>query len=169
MSLASFREQPPAASRIAVRRDHVAGAFFMLAGAVVAIGASALPLGTTMRMGPGYFPLLLGVILTGLGLLIAVTADRAAAEPDVEPGDGAWLRPTIAVSASVILFALIIGHLGLAAGVIGVVLVSSLARRAFRLRTALLLGVALAAGSAAVFAYGLQLLFEVVPPQLLLF
>lgn len=168
MSLVSFREQTSAASRIALRRDHVAGAFFVLTGGVVAVAASMLPLGTTMRMGPGYFPLLLGLILTGLGVLIAVNADRDAAEPDVEPGDGAWLRPTIAVSASVILFALIISHFGLAAGVIGVVLVSSLARRTVQWGTALLLGVLLAAGSVAVFAYGLQLPFDVVPPQLAL-
>ena len=50
------------------------------------------PGGTAARMGPGYFPLLLGILLTGLGILITVQSFRSKA-PDGDPiGKIAW-RP----------------------------------------------------------------------------
>ncbi len=58
-------------------RDFAAGLFFLLLGLAVAGTASRYPIGTAMRMGPGYFPMLLGAILALLGLGIAIKALRA--------------------------------------------------------------------------------------------
>src|SRR5690606_23028922 len=40
-----------------------------------------LDLGTAVRMGPGYFPLILALILTGLGAIVLAQAMRVAGEP----------------------------------------------------------------------------------------
>ncbi len=40
-----------------------------------------LELGTAFRMGPGYFPLMLAVILTLLGIVILVQSARVQGEP----------------------------------------------------------------------------------------
>ena len=50
--------------------DRVSGAFLFLLGLFVAWEDRVLPLGTHRRPGPGYFPLLLAVILGILGLLL---------------------------------------------------------------------------------------------------
>ncbi len=50
--------------------DRLSGAFLLLLGLFVAWEDRVLPLGTHERPGPGYFPLLLSVILGILGLLL---------------------------------------------------------------------------------------------------
>ena len=50
------------------------GLMFMAAGAAFAWGATTYPIGTAARMGPGYFPLVLGVLLALLGAVITFKA-----------------------------------------------------------------------------------------------
>jgi putative Ca2+/H+ antiporter (TMEM165/GDT1 family) len=57
-----------------IRRDYYAGALMILVGLVAAQDARHYAIGTLRQMGPGYFPLALGVVLIVLGLLIAGTA-----------------------------------------------------------------------------------------------
>ena len=54
--------------------DLLAGGVFILLGLAFAIGGSTYDVGSALRMGSGYVPLLLGGILTFLGLLIAAQA-----------------------------------------------------------------------------------------------
>lgn len=54
------------------QRDMVAGLFFSACGLLAIIYASDLPFGTTARMGAGYFPTVLGYLLTALGLVISL-------------------------------------------------------------------------------------------------
>lgn len=163
MTFVSIEAQAPAASRAVLRRDHLTGGVFVLAGGLVAAGALAHPLGSSMRMGPGYFPLLLGLALVGLGVIIAAGAERSDALGREALANMAWLRPIVLVSLSVVLFALVVELGGLVAAVASVVIVSGLAHHAFRWRDALLLAAALVAGSVGMFAYGLGLPFQILP------
>jgi hypothetical protein len=163
MSFVSIEEWAPAISRAVLRRDHVTGALFAATGGVIAFGALAYPLGSAMRMGPGYFPLLLGLVLVGLGGLVALNAERSDAIARVSWTDVSWLRPLALVSLSVVVFALVVEGGGLVAAVFGIVVVSGLAHRAFRWRDMLVLAALLAAGSVGVFVYGLRLPFQIVP------
>src|SRR5512147_2417215 len=58
--------------------DRTSGAFLFLLGVVVAWEDRVLPLGTHGRPGPGYFPLLLSVILGILGLLLFLRGRSSA-------------------------------------------------------------------------------------------
>jgi hypothetical protein len=60
------------------KRDYYAGALMMLLGLITAHEGSSYPIGTLNQMGPGYFPLALGILLIFLGGLIAATASAGA-------------------------------------------------------------------------------------------
>ena len=55
-------------------RDYYGGALMAVIGVAAIIGGRDYPIGTLSRMGPGYFPVALGVILTLVGFAIAATA-----------------------------------------------------------------------------------------------
>jgi len=63
-----------------IRRDYYAGALMMLIGLIVVNEGRTYQLGTLQRMGPGYFPVVLGALLVLLGILIAGTASTGGAE-----------------------------------------------------------------------------------------
>ena len=52
------------------QKDFFSGLMFTVVGAAFAYGATGYSVGTGGRMGPGYFPLLLGVLLAILGAII---------------------------------------------------------------------------------------------------
>ena len=95
-------------------RDIVAGLVFFALGAGVAWGSTAYTLGNAMRMGPGYFPFLLGVLLAGLGLTLVVRHLRElavlASVPRIEKP---CLRSLLLVGSGMLLFALLLQHGGL--------------------------------------------------------
>src|SRR6185312_1224269 len=57
-------------------KDFLAGLIFLATSVLFAFGILELPIGTAFRMGPGYFPLVLCVILAVLGLIIMFNGIR---------------------------------------------------------------------------------------------
>ena len=53
------------------RRDFCAGGLMILFGSVAAVYGPTYRVGTLTRMGPGFMPTVLGIILIFLGVLIA--------------------------------------------------------------------------------------------------
>lgn len=104
-------------------RDIVGGLMLMLFGAWVAWYASDhYELGRLRRMGPGMFPVILGFVLAGFGLAIAVPACfRSGTRPDIR----VWTP--IFVTAGVAGFALTIKPFGLIPAIIAVTVISSMA------------------------------------------
>jgi hypothetical protein len=149
------------------QREFIAGVAFLLFGVSFLIVAVNYPMGTAMRMGPGYFPVLLGLILAGIGVLIAIGALRGQPiddEPRISaPFSLSGLRPALLISASVLVFAAAIESVGLALATFGVVAVSSLANRESRWPAVLASGILLSTVSVGIFAYGLRLPFRVTP------
>lgn len=148
-------------------RDGAAGAAFFVFGIAFAVVALNYPLGTTMRMGPGYFPVVLGLILAGLGVIVGLGAYRRHSVAEQAAGSTSLsipkLRPALLISASVLVFAVAIESVGLALATFGVVAVSSLANSNVRWRSVTASGLVLASASVAIFAYGLRLPFRVTP------
>ncbi|MCG6203424.1 tripartite tricarboxylate transporter TctB family protein [Rhodopseudomonas sp. HC1] len=149
------------------QREFMAGAAFVLFGISFSLVAVNYPLGTAMRMGPGYFPALLGLLLSCIGVLIGISAlrrrpitDRSASNA---PFNWSCLRPALLISASVLLFAAAIESAGLALATFGVVAVSGLANREARWPAVSASGIALSVMSVGIFAYGLRLPFRVAP------
>lgn len=95
---------------IAGSKDFWSGVIFLGVGVAFAGFGRHYPMGTTMRMGPGYFPTLLGGLLAliGLGLII-----RSLLQPAPSVGRLAFSKLAL-VTLSIVLFALWLRRLGLA-------------------------------------------------------
>ena len=114
--------------------------------------------GTLRRMGPGFFPMVLGSVLFGLGLIIALPAlGRNGTAPRIEPG------AALAVLASIVIFALGLQRLGLAGSAALAVLVASIPapRKGWLWR--LVLAAAVTALTVLVFSFGLRMTLPVWP------
>jgi hypothetical protein len=140
-------------------KDFYAGLLFVAFGVFAIIIARDYPLGTAARMGPGYFPRLLGMLLIVLGVALSLTALRGHGPP--LPG-WKW-RPVSIVLLSVVAFGLVLTHAGLVLSTIGLIVVASTASREFRLRESVISGVLLAALSVGVFVIGLKLQLPIWP------
>lgn len=143
-------------------RDVFAGLLFMAFGAVALVMAQSYAIGTAARMGPGYFPRLLGFLLLGLGALQFALGLRSRV---AAPMDLHW-RPLAILLVSVSLFIFLTPWLGLAASALLLVLVSSTASQEFRWKEALIAGVVLGAAAAALFVRGLGVPLPIWPGAL---
>ena len=116
-------------------------------------------MGTALRMGAGYFPLVLGGLLLILGGLITVKSLVVRGEPVEHVG----LRPLILVLLAIGAFAIAVDSAGLVVATILMTLIGAAASPESRWRELILLTLALLALSVGVFAYGLGLPFKLLP------
>jgi hypothetical protein len=140
-------------------KDLVAGLMFIVIGITAIVIASSYTLGTAARMGPGYFPRILGILMIVLGAIIALRSLRTSGPP--LPG-WKW-RPVLVVLGSVIVFGLVVNWLGLVLSTILLILMSSAASTEFRPKEAAISGVLLAALVVGVFVIGLKLQLAIWP------
>lgn len=132
-------------------RDVLAGLLMVAVGAAAALYARAeYDLGDWRAMGPGLFPVMLGWLLAGLGVLIAVPAWLRRGEPLTLA-----VRSALCVIGSLVLFGLLLKPAGLILATVAAVLVASLADDRFRWRTRWLTAVAIAALAWLIFIVGL--------------
>lgn len=134
-------------------RDFLAGLLFFALGVLTIFFARDYPMGLAARMGPGYFPAVLGGILCLFGLVVMIRGLRSGA-----PVQGTWgWRPLGLITLSIVIFGFTMEKLGLVPALILLFFVAALAGREFRFKEVLLLAVLMSAFAAAVFVYGLQL------------
>lgn len=117
------------------------------------------PVGQLHQIGPGFFPLFLGVIMAGLGIAVLIGAAWAPAHNAREPAT----RSFFAVLGGVLAFALLLGQFGLVAAVSGLVLISSLAEPRLRIWHTLVLAAGLSTLAVLVFVKGLGMAVTVLP------
>ncbi|MCC7325370.1 MAG: tripartite tricarboxylate transporter TctB family protein [Burkholderiales bacterium] len=134
-------------------KDFWAGMLYMAFGLAAILIAYNYPVGTAGRMGPGYFPRILGAIMIGIGVILALRGVRVAGARI------AWrpLKPLVIVLASIALFALVAPYFGMVAATVVLVVVASTASHEFRWKEAIIASVLLAAFAVAAFGYGLNL------------
>lgn len=135
-------------------QDLMAGGLFALIGMATSLSSLGYALGTMRRMGPGYFPLLLGILLAGLGVALMVQAWRKGA---AEPVDWGSIRPPLFVLGGLALFGLALPKAGFLVANVLFIGVTSFAGREFRLRESVLLALALTGMAIVVFVMGLNL------------
>ena len=126
---------------------------FLAFAAVAVLAARGYAMGSAGRMGPGYFPMALGIVLGALGLVII---GRAFAAGDERVG-ALQLRPLLVIVVAVCLFGLLIERLGLVVALVAAVVVSAMASREYRPLEVAALAATLAAFSVGVFVYALRL------------
>jgi Tripartite tricarboxylate transporter TctB family len=140
-------------------KDFFSGLIFICVGIIALIIGREYSLGTATRMGPGYFPALLGGLLTLLGTIIA-------ARSFVLTGagvDAIHLRPLILILASMLIFAALLEPAGVVISTVALVVVGCLASPESRLRDMIVLIVFLLAVALGLFVYGLGLPIKVWP------
>ncbi len=142
-------------------KDVLAGLTFVGFGLAFAVGALAYDIGDPVRMGPGFFPLVVGVLLAVLGGLIAVTRSN---EPDEEPISAPPWRAAGLILAALVVFGLTVRGLGLIPSIFVTALLASFASRETKPLVAVLLAVGLTALSIAIFVFALSLRLPLVGP-----
>ena len=115
-------------SHVLQKKDFWAGVLYIAFGAAAFWIGREYPMGTAGRMGAGYFPTILSIILMLLGLLSAARAFAQEGEP---VGAIAW-KPLALVVGSTVLFGLLLPTAGLVIALIALVLVSAAASQHVR-------------------------------------
>lgn len=147
--------------RVRNRQDFWAGVMFVAIGGLFAGFATSYEVGTAARMGPGYFPLMLGVLLALLGLLIGwQSTDRKAPEMALEKVG--W-RELLLILGAVALFGIVLPVLGMVISIALLILIAAIASHEFSLKETILSIAVLLIMSYLVFVKGLELQFPVWP------
>ncbi len=142
-------------------KDFWSGVMFVVIGVAAIVISNSYPMGTAARMGPGYFPRLLGGLLVIFGIVLALRALRTTGSPIT-----AWrLRPLAWVLGSVVVFGYIVNHVGVLLGTVFLILAASAGSHEFRPKEALIAGVLLGAASVGVFIIGIKLQLPIWPFQ----
>ncbi len=128
-----------APSRPTFVQDLVGGILAVAFGAFALFEASDYPMGSLLRMGPGFFPCAVAALIVLLGLLLIGAAFRSR---PTAADFGFRLRPVAAISAGITIFALLLERAGLVPATLALVLVSSLAEPRWRPLRAGILAVA---------------------------
>ena len=162
-----------------LHKDHLAGALMVVVGLGAIYFALPLNFGTLMHMGPGYFPIAVGVILALLGVAIAVTAGKDEVDSVVMdvPGEPAdvlaashaaahrgpdkpeW-RGWSCILGSFVAFIVLFEFAGMIPAVTGMTLIACYAERGNSIKAALLLAVALNIIVVGIFWWALQMPFR---------
>jgi hypothetical protein len=143
--------------KFAVRnqKDVVAGLIYMVAGTAFSLGALNYKLGDAARMGPGWFPFWIGVLLVAVGMATVASGMHTRALADVVKRPE--LRAMAWILGAVVLFGLLLNTAGLVLSLVVLVLVSSRASHEFTWRGTLINAVVLVAFSVGAFIKGINL------------
>lgn len=146
------------------QKDFAAGLMYTAfgLGALATLGSNEL--GTLARMGPGYFPAIIGTCLAAVGIVLMI---RAVLRAPVSPEEGQlrFDKPfsAILILGSAAFYALTLLKLGFVLSIGIMVFVSSLAHPAFKIRDAIISAVFLTALTGALFVGGLGLIVPLWP------
>ena len=156
--------------KIKSQKDFWAGLMYMAVGITFAVGAQNYTIGSGARMGPGYFPLLLGILLTAIGLLISFKSLTSGPSDGDPIGKWAWKQIFFIIGANLLFGVLLAGlpsfgvpAMGLIIAIYGLTFVASLAGHGFKFLEVFILATVLAAGSYVAFVWALNLQFPVWP------
>lgn len=148
-------------SKIKSKKDFYSGLLFILMGLGFALVATNYPMGTAVRMGPAYFPTILGYLLALLGLIVFIESFVSADAPPTPT----QLRGLLWILGSVVAFAILVGPLnaGLVPASLVIVLMSAYGGEEFRWRESLISSIIQTVAVVGIFYYGLGLPFRLFP------
>jgi predicted outer membrane lipoprotein len=152
------------------QKDFFSGIVFMAVGGAFAWGATTYTVGSGARMGPGYFPLMLGVLLAVIGAFVTFKALVVETEDGQKIGKWVW-RPVGYIVAANLAFGVLLGGLpslkipamGMVIAIIALTLIAARAGTEFKLKEILILSAILVAGSYVTFILLLKLQIQVWP------
>jgi hypothetical protein len=143
------------------KQDFWSGVMFIILGLAFAWKATSYSMGTAARMGPGYFPYWLGIIMAGIGAIVLLTSfSKKAEETEIAKFD---FKILAIICVSVQAFAVMLRPLGLLLSIMAVVLISSTAGHDHNWKTTVINAVCLTVLCWAAFVKGLKLVFPIWP------
>ncbi|CAA2108140.1 tripartite tricarboxylate transporter TctB family protein [Variovorax paradoxus] len=156
--------------RIKSQRDFCSGVLFSAFGVAFAWGATTYNVGSGARMGPGYFPLIVGVLIALMGVAITLKALSVETEDGEPIGRIAW-KPLVFIIGANLTFGVLLGGLpsiglpsmGLIVAIYALTFIASLAGDNFGWKGVTALATILALGSYLAFVVALKLQFQVWP------
>jgi hypothetical protein len=117
--------------KIKSQRDFVSGLLFVAVGVIFAIGATNYSMGNSARPGPGYFPLILSVIMAILGAIVLFKSLTIETEGGDPVGNIAW-RPLLLIVVAIVVFAILIQRTGVFVAGAAAIGIASMADGDFR-------------------------------------
>ena len=144
-------------------KDLLAGIMFMVIGIVFVIGAYNYQMGTAARMGPGFFPRILGFIMAGLGVIIAGIGLKNQAQFAATEGIGWTWKPVIILTVAVVLFGFTLPTLGMIIAISLLTFISGIAAHDKNYRELAMITVIMCIFCAGVFIWGLKLQMKLFP------
>lgn len=156
--------------KIKSQKDFLSGLMFLVVGGVFAWGATHYSIGTGARMGPGYFPMMLGIILAILGAVILM-GSLIVETPDGDKVSKIAWKPLCYILGANLVFGALLGGLpsigipsfGLIAAIFALIIIASKAGEEFSLKSVLILASVLSIGSYVAFIFLLKLQMPVWP------
>lgn len=152
------------------QKDFFSGLMFMGIGVAFAWGATTYNVGSGARMGPGYFPLMLGILMTILGALITFKALVVETTGGDKIGKWAWKPLFFVILANLIFGVLLAGLPGIKLPAFGMIIaiyaltfIASMAEAGWKFKSTFILATVLAVGSYVAFVLALKLQFQVWP------
>ncbi len=140
------------------QKDFYSGLMYAVLGIAALIIARKYNMGSSVRMGPGYFPTMLGALMTIVGVISIV---RSFFGQPVRVAPFAW-KEIILVLGGVVVFGLIVRGAGLGLSLTILVMISARASPNYKLGSALMLAIAASLFSVLVFVKGLGLPFPII-------
>lgn len=152
------------------QKDFFSGLMFMGVGVAFAWGATTYNVGEGARMGPGYFPLMLGVLMAIIGAVITFQSLVVETAGGDKVGKFAW-KPLIFIIAANVVFGILLAGLpsiklpamGLIVAIYALVFIASMAETGWKPLNTFILATVLAIGSYIAFVIALKLQFPVWP------
>lgn len=151
--------------KVKSERQFWSGVMFTVVGAAFTWAATDYSMGSPTRPGPGYFPLILGVLLTALGLWTTISGLVTKSDDGDKIGRTVW-RPLLVIVSSITVFGFLLPRLGMAIAAPLLVVMSSFAGTEFRWREVLASAVVLTVFCWLVFVVGLKLIIPMWPTAL---
>lgn len=141
-----------------MRKDHVAAILMVAMGIAIIVIGFRYRMGTLVHMGAGFIPVVLGVLMTAVGLVIGLlatvrTPEEKAGQKLPDPPD---LRGGLCILAAVAVFVTLGTYGGLVPAAFGSVFVAAMGDRENTWKSAFMLAVAMTVFGVIVFHYGLR-------------
>ena len=143
---------------LAHNKDFLAGLLLLGFGTLGMYLALDYPFGSSLRMGPGYFPRVLAGIIIGFGVFVMVRGILSN-----ERVKGVWgVRALLLISLAFILFGWIMDRYGMIPALVVLLLVGARAGHEFKLIEVVILTVLMSVFAVALFVYGLGLPYQLI-------
>lgn len=132
-------------------KDFLAGLLMIVIGGIAFYMAMSYPFGSSLRMGPGYFPRVLAGVMIAFGLYVGIRGLRTG-----EKVDGIWgWKPLTLISIAFVVFGWLMDRVGFVPSLVVLFFIAAYAGHEHKWIEVIILTIVMIVFAWAVFIYGL--------------